>query len=180
MEDLTEEFNEKFDEFLNLGTLREISQYEMDTWKGPAHYVSIQHVYKPNNKSTRMRLVINSSLKCPRSGLSLNEVMCKVLNVLSDLWELLLRFRSYRHRLISDVKKAYHSFKTGLLEMHLRRVVWQKGDCGEDWKVYGFLVIAFGDRQAAVLLHIREIMVCKKVTKSEPRSLNLETRSLKE
>ena len=88
-EGLTKEFNEKFEEFLNLGTIREISQLEMDTWKGPAHYVSIQHVYKPNNKSTRLRLVINSSLKCRRSGLGLNEVMCKGPNVMNDLWELL-------------------------------------------------------------------------------------------
>ena len=160
-EGLTKEFNEKFEEFLNLGTIREISQLEMDTWKGPAHYVSIQHVYKPNNKSTRLRLVINSSLKCRRSGLSLNEVMCKGPNVLSDLWELLLRFRSYRHGLISDVTKAYHSMKTGLLELHLRRVVWRHGDRGADWKVYGFLVVAFGDRQAAVLLQIVIRLTCE-------------------
>ena len=36
----------------------------MESWDGPKHYVSIQHVNKPNNKSTNMKLVINSSLKC--------------------------------------------------------------------------------------------------------------------
>ena len=36
------------------------------------------------------------------------------------------------------------------------KVVWQKGDCGEDWKVYGFLV-----RQAAVLLHIVIRLTCE-------------------
>ena len=33
-EGLTEEFYEKFDEFIKLGTLEELSQYEMDTWGG--------------------------------------------------------------------------------------------------------------------------------------------------
>ena len=47
--------------------LSEISQTEMEFWDGPKHYVSIQHVNKPNNKSTNMKLVINSSLKCPRT-----------------------------------------------------------------------------------------------------------------
>ena len=42
--------------------LSEISQTEMESWDGPKHYVSIQHVNKPNNKSTKMKLVINSSL----------------------------------------------------------------------------------------------------------------------
>ena len=92
-EGLTEEFNEKFDEFIKLGTLEELSQHEMDTWGGPSHYVSIQHVLKPDNKTTRLRLVINSSLKCPKTGLSLNDMMMKGPNVLGDIWEMLMRFR---------------------------------------------------------------------------------------
>ena len=48
-EGLTQEFNNKFEEFLRLGTIREISQKEMGYWEGPTHYVSTQHVYKPNN-----------------------------------------------------------------------------------------------------------------------------------
>ena len=49
-EGLTEEFNEKFDEFIKLRTLEELSQHEIDNWGGPSHYVSIQHVLKPDNK----------------------------------------------------------------------------------------------------------------------------------
>ena len=153
-ESLTEEFNEKFEEFIKLGTIEELSQHEMDSWVGPSHYVSIQHVVKPENKTTRMRLVINSSLKCPKTGLSLNDMMMKGPNVLGDIWELLMRFRGYRYGLISDISKAYHSLKTGMLEKHLRKVVWRHGKTGSVWRVYGFLVVAFGDRIAAVLLQI--------------------------
>ena len=35
-EGLTEEFNEKFDEFIKLGTLEELSQHEIDNWGGAA------------------------------------------------------------------------------------------------------------------------------------------------
>ena len=69
-------------------------------------------------------------------------------------WELLMRFRGYRFGLISDISKAYHSLKTGLLEKHLRKVVWRHGRQGTVWRVYAFLVVAFGDRIAAVLLQI--------------------------
>ena len=41
---LVEEFNKKFEEFIELGMMREISQMEMDQWTGPVHYVPIQHV----------------------------------------------------------------------------------------------------------------------------------------
>ena len=63
----------------------------MDSWAGPSHYVSIQHVVKPGSKTTRMRLVINSSLRCPKCGLSLNDMMMKGPNVLPDIWALLMR-----------------------------------------------------------------------------------------
>ena len=153
-EGLTEEFNDKFDEFIKLGTLEELSQHEMDSWAGPCHYVSIQHVVKPENKTTRMRLVINSSLRYPKTGLSLNDMMMKGPKVLGDIWELLMRFRGYRYGLVSDISKAYHSLKTGMLEKHLRRVVWRHGKKGAVWRVYAFIVVAFGDRIVAVLLQI--------------------------
>ena len=35
-EGLTEEFNQKFDEFIMLVTLEEVSQHEMDSWAGPS------------------------------------------------------------------------------------------------------------------------------------------------
>ena len=74
--------------------------------------------------------------------------------MLSDLWSLMMRFRGHRYALISDITKAYHSLKTGVLEMHIRRIVWRYGDANEKWRVFGLLVIAFGDRTAAALLEI--------------------------
>ena len=66
-------------------------------------------------------------------------MMMKGPNVLGDIWELLMRFRGYRYGLVSEISKAYHSLKTGMLEKHLRRVVWRHGKKGAVWKVYAFL-----------------------------------------
>ena len=62
--------------------------------------------------------------------------------------------QGYMHGLISYICKAYHSLRMGMLEKHLRKVVWRHGELGKPWKVYGFLVVVFGDRIAAVLLQI--------------------------
>ena len=88
-ERLTEEFHEKSDEFTRLGTLRELYQHEMDSWVGPSNYVSTQHMRKPENKTTTVRLAMNSSLKCPRIGLSLIGMMVRGPSVLGGVWELL-------------------------------------------------------------------------------------------
>ena len=65
---------------------------------------------------------------------------------MGDIWKLLIRFRGYRNALISYISKIYHSLKTGMLEKHLRKVVWQHGKQGPVWKVYTFVVVAFGTR----------------------------------
>ena len=153
-EGLMEEFNDKILETMGLNYLEEFTRGEIDSWKGPIHYVSLQHVINPNSTTTRMRIVVNSSLRCPISGMTLNELMAKGPNVLSSLWDTLLRFRSYRRGAIGDITKAYQSILTGMLEKHLRRVVWRFGKKGEPWRIFGFMVVTFGDRQAAVILEI--------------------------
>merc|ERR1712215_174512 len=65
-----------------------------------------------------------------------------------------MRFRGYRYGLISGESKAYHSLKTGMLEKHLRRVVWRHGKKDAEWRVYAFVVVAFGDKIATVLFQI--------------------------
>ena len=44
--------------------------------------------------------------------------------------------------------------KTGQLKKHIRRVVWRWGDCKQGWRTIILEAVSFGDRPAAVLLHI--------------------------
>ena len=60
----------------------------MDAYEGPVHYVSVQYVINDHSSTTPLRLVINSSLKDPVSGMSLNDMLCKGPNVLNDIYEL--------------------------------------------------------------------------------------------
>ena len=84
-EGLTKEFNEKSEEFIMLGILEELSQHELDSCAGPSPYISIQDMLKPDHETTKLRLVIYSNLKCPKTGLSLNDMMMKGPNVLGDI-----------------------------------------------------------------------------------------------
>ena len=75
-------------------------------------------------------------------------------DTLSDQWDVLNRWRSYEVALCSDVTKAYYSLRTGELEKHVRRVCWRYGDVHEQWKMFGFQTVSFGDRPAAAFLEI--------------------------
>ena len=67
-EGLMDQFNDVVRDTLKLGYIEELEQSEMDAWTGPVHYVSWQHVVKQSSATTKIRIVVNSSLKCPRRG----------------------------------------------------------------------------------------------------------------
>ena len=43
---------------------------------------------------------------------------------------------------------------TGLLEKHVRRIVWRYGKKNAKWRIFGYKCVSFGDTPAAILLEI--------------------------
>ena len=78
-----QDFNKEFDNMIRHGALVELSKECMKSWTGPVHYTSLQHVLKPESPTTPVRIVSNSSLP-DRNGNSLNSIMMKGQNSLSD------------------------------------------------------------------------------------------------
>ena len=137
-----------------MGAVEEISDYELKTWSGAIHYISLQHVINEASATTDFRIVSNSSLKTPGNPHTLNSILAKGPNMLSDTYKILIRFRTYLRGLNSDVTKAYYQMWTGLVEKHVRRMVWRNCIKGAKWKIYGYKCVSFGDVPAAALLEI--------------------------
>lgn len=149
-----DEFNQLFQKLQDLKAIEEISESEIQAWTGPTHYVSLQHVVNEESATTSFRIVTNSSLKTPGNPHSLNSITAKGPNMLVDPYKILIRYRHYLKSLNSDITKAYYQLHTGLLEKHVRRVLWRNCDKSAKWKIYGYIVVAFGDIPAAVFLEI--------------------------
>ena len=113
-----DEINTEFDKMLALGALVELSESEMKSWTGPAHWVSLQPVLKPESETTPTRLVTNTSLP-DRNGNSVNSILMKGPNSLSDQRAVVSQWRCYEQAISSDVTKAYYAMKTGELELSL-------------------------------------------------------------
>ena len=137
-----------------MGAVEEISDYELKTWSGAIHYISLQHVINESSATKDFRIVSNSSLKTPGNPHTLNSILAKGPNMLSDTYKILIRFRTYLRGLNSDVTKAYYQMWTGLVEKHVRRMVWRNCIKGAKQKIYGYKCISFGDVPAAALLEI--------------------------
>ena len=106
------EFNELIIKLQELGAMEEISKHELTSWVGPVHYVSLQHVISEESATTSFRIVSNSSLKTLGNPHSLNSILAKGPNMLSNPYKIMIRFRTYIKGLNSDVTKAYYQRNT--------------------------------------------------------------------
>ena len=133
---MVEQANKVFAEMIELGVVRPLPQAERLAWKGPVHYVSWSLVEREDNPSSPLRFVTNSSLR-GRSGLSLNDILWAGPKILNDAFNLLLTFRNHLVGMAADLKKAFWQLRCGLVESHVRRIVWRWGDRADQFTVMG-------------------------------------------
>ena len=118
----------------------EISQAEISAYNRPVNFITHHEVYKPGSLSTLVHLISNTSFK--NSSTNLNDICVKGPNTLADIFNNLLKFRSYQVGLVFDITKAYNSIKTGIVERHLCWL-WFRKSPDEDWRMYGFNCVQF-------------------------------------
>ncbi|XP_036068500.1 uncharacterized protein LOC112152419 [Oryzias melastigma] len=138
-------------EMVKRGAAKQLTQEDLNTWKGPVWYVSHLVAPKPNSMSTPVRLVWNSSQKF--NGLSMNDLLLKGPDVLNPIRAVLLRFRRGVHAALGDIKKMYNSVWLEEKEMHLHRFLWrddQEQEIGE----YAITRVNMGDRPAGCIAQL--------------------------
>jgi hypothetical protein len=147
---ILDKYNEELYKYITSGILVPISEQEMLEYQGPVNYISHHAVEKPS-PTTPFRIVTNSSLK--NSVRSLNDCLPRGPNSLNSMFDIMVRFRCHPVGLVFDLTKAYNSLRTGIVEKHLRRLIWRFSE-DEPWQDFGFVVVAFGDKPAGEFLEL--------------------------
>ena len=94
------------------------------------------------------------------SGLSPNECMETGPNTLTDITNVLLKWRSFQETLLYDLKKAYNSLKVGPMETHIRRFKWRESP-QNPWRNFTYARVTFGDEVAALALELaKRVVAC--------------------
>ena len=125
-----------------------LNKNEIENWNGPVNYISHHRVVQ-SSPTTPLRVVTNSSLN--NGGRSLNDCLPIGLNSLNPMMDIMLRFRCHDVGMMFDLTKAYNSLHTGIVEKHLRRLIWRFNP-EDDWMDYSFVVVTFGDKPAGEFL----------------------------
>ena len=167
------------DAFLDMeqrGVIREITPEEDKDWTGPINYCSHHPVHKITSATTKIRPVCNSSL--PHNGTTLNNLLPKPPKSITNLLNVLHRFRSKPFTLITDIKKAYNSIKTGIKDFHLRRFLWYRKDQlnspNPKLTTWGTERMAFGDTPASYYLELAKQNVAQYTEKNYDKNLGKE------
>ncbi|XP_058817233.1 uncharacterized protein LOC131680534 [Topomyia yanbarensis] len=118
--DLKRMYGEFIDEYVALGHCVRIERNE-----DFAYYLPHHCVLKPDSSSTKLRVVFDASAKSD-TGLSLNDVMKVGPTVQSSLFDIILRFRTFKYSFTADVPKMYRQILVNEAHTCYQRILWRK------------------------------------------------------
>ena len=115
----------------------DLSKPHHDTFYFPMHIVR-----KESSSTTKLRAVFDASAKSS-TGVSLNDTLQVGPTVHSTLIDVLLRFRSHRVALTSDVSRMYRAVKLVPSDRDFHRFIWRSSP-GEQLSDYRMTRVTFG------------------------------------
>lgn len=106
-----------------------------------AHYIPHHAVFK-DSTTTKLRTVYNAS-QPTKNGKSLNEQLAMGKIVQPTMFELSLRWRTYKISLVADIEKMYKQIKLDEKQQHLQMVLWRDEE-HEKIREYKMTTVTFG------------------------------------
>lgn len=120
---LKELYNDFMTEYEVLGHMEPVEKHEKEP---PSVYYFPHHgVLKMSSSTTKLRVVFNGS-QSSTSGVSLNDILLNGGMVQDDLFEIMLRFRSFRYVFTADVEKMYRQILVDPSQRDLQRILWKR------------------------------------------------------
>ncbi|XP_054708411.1 uncharacterized protein LOC129218214 [Uloborus diversus] len=129
-------------EYLSLGHMEEVEDVEADEKPGRVYYIPHHPIFKPENKSTPLRVVFNASEKTS-SGYSLNSILLFGGTIQQDLFSIVLRFRKHKIAFCGDIRKMYRQILVHESQRDLQRILW-KDSCQAPVKIYRLTTVSYG------------------------------------
>lgn len=101
--DVKSQYDTVIEEYKSLGHMSKVKTYDSSI---PTYYLPHHAVFKPESKTTKLRVVFNAS-SASSNGISLNNILYPGPILQSDLTILALRWRLFRYVFNADIEKMY-------------------------------------------------------------------------
>ncbi|XP_030752247.1 uncharacterized protein LOC115879487 [Sitophilus oryzae] len=146
---LFQEYKNFIDEYLSLGHAQ-VVPLSLKNIHGHNKYFLPHHcVIREQSTSTKLRVVFDGSMKSS-SGLSLNDTMYKGYTVQPDLYDILLRFRSFKFVLTADIEKMYRQVRVNPRQTYLQNILWRSNPA-HDFQCIELQTVTYGTNSAPYL-----------------------------
>ncbi|GFX63277.1 DUF1758 domain-containing protein [Trichonephila clavipes] len=134
-------------EYLALGHMREISQKRDD--ETPNCYIPYHMVINEKSTTTKCRVVFNASSKT-KNGKSLNDVLMTGPKLQTEIFNHLIKFRSYRVAFAADIEKMYRQILISDEDCKYQRIV-SRATPSDSLKSFELQTITYGTSCAPFL-----------------------------
>lgn len=122
---LFDQYNNFIKEYI---ALNHAKHYDLNIYheqKQEAYFLAHHPVIREDNKTTRLRVVFDGSMKT-KNQISLNDTMYNGAVVQKELFDILILFRTYKFVLLTDIKKMYRQILIHPSHRILQNVLWRE------------------------------------------------------
>ncbi|GBN30034.1 hypothetical protein AVEN_175411-1 [Araneus ventricosus] len=136
-----------YSDFLNeYESLHHMEEVKEDTDLDAGYYLPHHAILRPDNKTTKLRVVFNASSKTS-SGYSLNDLLYKGGVLQEDLFSILIRFRKHIYAFTDDTKQMFRMIELNESETRFQKILL-KNSKSSLTKVYELRTVTYGTASA--------------------------------
>ena len=153
-ENLVERYDKIFKEYEENKIIEKVSDDKIAKEPGLVHYLPHRPVVRNDKETTKIRAVFDVS--CASNGPSLNECLYSGPNLLSKIFDILLRFRFNFVGILADIKQAFLNIQISEEHRDFLRFFWFENINSKDDEItiiYRFLRVVFGVTSSPFLLN---------------------------
>ena len=141
-------YGDIFKEYERDGIIEKVPPHDVGE-AGCVHYLPHRPIIRTDRNTTKVRPVFDASAKI--SGPSLNDCLHTGPNLLSMVYDILLRFQLQKVIIMSDIKQAFLNVEVHPDHVNFLRFLWRENGSNAI-TVYRFLVVVFGLTPSPFLL----------------------------
>ena len=112
-------------EYFDLGHAEQVPDQDMSKVSSSVFYMPMHSVIKESSTTTKLRVVFDASAKSS-TGISLNDTLQVGPTIYPSLTDILIRFRSFKIAVSSDISKMYRAVELSPSDRDLHRFVWRR------------------------------------------------------
>ncbi|UYV76985.1 hypothetical protein LAZ67_14002708, partial [Cordylochernes scorpioides] len=136
-------------EYLNLGHMKVINEIEPEHPSHQVYYMPYHAVLRDQSTTTKLRVVFDASAKTS-TGLSLHDLLYCGHKLQEDIFNILIKFRTYSIALTADIEKMYRQIRLNPADCCFKGILWRASP-NEPIKEYQLVTVTYGTTSAPYL-----------------------------